>query len=79
MTDQQDRHTSQDKANTRRRISISGISLDIPNLVSMEADKRDLAPSLISTSSYSRRKITLPSTMCWLPMPPSRRQLDRLS
>ncbi len=50
----------------RRQTSISEITLDIPHPVPMEAGKRDLGPSLISTSSYSRRKIALSSTTSWL-------------
>jgi hypothetical protein len=46
--------------------STSEISLDRPNLAPAESNKRDLAPSLISTSSYLRRKTTLSSTTCWL-------------
>lgn len=65
--------------NTRRQTSTSEISLDRPNMVPAEADKMDIAPYLISMSSYSRRKTTLSPTMCWLSMSPSRRQLDRLS
>nr|BAC16387.1 hypothetical protein [Oryza sativa Japonica Group] len=48
----------QDQQDTRRQISTLDISLDIPHLVPTEAGKRYLAQSLISTSSYSRRKTT---------------------
>ena len=60
------------QANTRRQISTSEISLAIPHPVPTETDKRDLALSLISPSTDSRRKTTLSSTMSWL----SSRQVD---
>ncbi|BAF24649.2 Os09g0271000 [Oryza sativa Japonica Group] len=66
-------------AKTSCRMSTSDISIDKPNMVSTEANKRDLALSLISPSADSRRKTTLSSTTCWLSMPPSRRWLDMLS
>ena len=59
-------------AKTSRLISTSDISLDIPHPVPTEAGKRDLAPSLISPSTDSRRKTTLSSTTSWL----SSRQVD---
>jgi hypothetical protein len=80
-----DRHTTYNPTqvridtDTRRQISTSEISLDRPNMMPAEADKRDLVPSLISMSSYSRRKTTLSSTSYRLSMPPSQQQLHRLS
>ncbi len=54
------------QANTRHQISTLEISLDIPHPVSTKTGKRDLVPSLISISSYSRRKTTMSSTTSWL-------------
>ena len=50
----------------------TNISLDISHPVPTEVGKRDLASSLISTSSYFRMKTTLLSTTSWL----SSRQVD---
>ena len=47
----------------RRRISTLEISLAIPHPAPTGAGKRDLAPSLISPSTDSRRKTILSSTM----------------
>ena len=65
-------------AKTSRRISTSEICLDQPYPVPSEAGHRDLALSLISPGTSSRRKATLLSTMSQTFRPTCRQQLDRL-
>uniref|UniRef100_I1P6C9 Uncharacterized protein n=1 Tax=Oryza glaberrima TaxID=4538 RepID=I1P6C9_ORYGL len=65
-------------AKTSRRISTLEICLDRPYPVPTEAGRRDLALSLISPGTNSRRKTTLLSTTSQTFRPPCRQQLYRL-